>query len=126
MGRRYWTKLRLLAAVVGLVGAWGILQALAGLPGLFSRQPVPNLVYGNDQRLPPLDDLEQLRTAFPGNFATVSVLVFVKPELALAPEFRSPLAAHWSVNRAREASSSASWPFGARSTTTTVVGCTSR
>lgn len=67
----HWTKLRVLALVIGVVGAWGVLQALAGVPALFSRQRVPNLVYHNDQRLPPLDALEQLRTAFPGNLATV-------------------------------------------------------
>lgn len=71
MAMVYWTKLRVLGSVVGLVGAWGVLQALVDLPTLFSRLPVPNLVYRNDQRLPPLDALEQLRTAFPSNFATV-------------------------------------------------------
>lgn len=67
----HWTKLRVLASIFGVVGAWGVLQALVGLPALFSLRPVPNVVYHNDQRLPPLDALELLRTAFESNLVTV-------------------------------------------------------
>jgi hypothetical protein len=67
------TKLRVLATLVGLGGVWGVLHNLGRSADLLSRQPVPNLVYHNAvRRLPPLDALEQLRSAFPGNFATVS------------------------------------------------------
>jgi len=66
----HWTKLRVLATIVGLGGVYGVLRVLPGLAALLSRQPVANVVYHNDQRLPPLAALEQLRTAFPGNFAT--------------------------------------------------------
>ncbi len=69
--------LRILALVVGLVGAWGVLQALAGMPALFSRAPVRSLVYQSDQRLLPLDALEQLRTAFPRNFAIVFAFILL-------------------------------------------------
>jgi hypothetical protein len=65
------TKLRVLASLVGLAGVWGVLHALARSAELLSRQPVANVVFHNDQRLPSLAALEQLRTAFPGNFATV-------------------------------------------------------
>ena len=68
----HWTKLRVLAALVGLVGFGGVLENLARLAELFSRQPVANVVYHNDQRLPALAALEQLRSAFPSNFATES------------------------------------------------------
>ncbi len=66
-----WTKPRVLASIIFLACAWGVFQAVSGLPALFSRQPIPNLVYHNDQRLPPLEALEQLRTAYPGNVTTV-------------------------------------------------------
>jgi len=77
------TKLRGLALVIGLVGAWGVLQALAGLPALFSRQRVPSRVYHSDQRLAPMDALEQLRTAFPGNFVTVFGFILLAILLAI-------------------------------------------
>lgn len=79
----HWTKLRVLASLIGLVGAWGVLQALAGVPALFSRRSVPNPIYQNEQRLPPLDAVEQLRTAFPGNFATVFGFILLAILLAL-------------------------------------------
>jgi hypothetical protein len=65
-----WTKLRVLATILALGFACGVLFDVARSAKLFSRQPVPNVVYHNDQRLPPLAALEQLRTAFPSNFAT--------------------------------------------------------
>jgi len=65
------TKLRVLATLVGLAGVWGVLHTLARSAELLSRQPVANVVYHNDRRLLSLAALEQLRTAFPGNFATV-------------------------------------------------------
>ena len=65
-----WTKLRALATIMGLGFAGGLFFNLARSAESFSRQPVPNLVYHNDQRLPSPAALEQLRTAFPGNFAT--------------------------------------------------------
>ena len=65
-----WTKLRALATIMGLGFAGGLFFNLARSAESFSRQPVPNLVYQNDQRLPSPAALEQLRTAFPGNFAT--------------------------------------------------------
>ena len=65
-----WTKLRVLATLLALGFGTGVLFDVARSAALFSRQPVPNVVYHNDQRLPPLAALEQLRTAFPVNFAT--------------------------------------------------------
>lgn len=79
----HWTKLRALALGIGLVGGWGVVQALTEAPALFSHGSAPNPVYQNEQRLQPVEALEQLRTAFPGNFATVFGFVLLAVLLAL-------------------------------------------
>ena len=71
IGEIHWTGFRVLALVLGLGGAWGVLETLVGIPAMISREPVPNLVFQNDQRLPALEALVQLRTAFPANFVYV-------------------------------------------------------
>jgi hypothetical protein len=79
----HWTKLRALALGIGLVGGWGVLQALSETPALFSPGSAPNPVFQNDQRLPPLEALARLRTAFPGTFAIVFGFVLLAVLLAL-------------------------------------------
>ena len=74
-----WTPLRTLASLVILGGVWGVISTVLGLPEFLSGGLVSNPAYVSDLRLPPSEAVQELRSAYAVNFATVflSTIPFV-------------------------------------------------
>ncbi len=74
-----WTGLRVLASFVAVAGVWGVASTLWSLPEIFAGGQVPNTVFFSSRRLPPVEAIELLRSAYAADFATVflSVIPFV-------------------------------------------------
>ncbi len=73
MKRIHWTPLSVLAGLVTLVGAWGVISTVLELPEIFSSGLIPNPALLSDLRLPPAEAVQGLRSAYAANFATVSL-----------------------------------------------------
>ena len=75
-----WTGLRVLAGFVAGVGVWGVASTLWSLPEIFAGGEVRNFVFfGDGRRLPSVEAVEMLRSAYVADFATVflSAIPFV-------------------------------------------------
>ena len=69
--RIQWTPLSVLSGLVALGGAWAVVSVLLGLPEIFTGDLVPNPAFVSDLRLPPAEAVQELRSAYAANFATV-------------------------------------------------------
>lgn len=61
------------------MGIWGVVSTLWSLPEIFAGGQIPNTVFFSDRRLPPVEAIELLRSAYVVDFATIflSVIPFV-------------------------------------------------